>query len=94
MFDVVWFGFGLVLVWFGRSAFVCLKEVLLAGAQVPEDNAQVSQVQREGVVVGLHNLHGAIYRSKSNHRRSVGYSNWSIFLDLRKIQELVFQESP
>ncbi len=84
---LMWFGF-----WFGlvRSRF-CLKEVLLAGAQVPEHNAQVSQVQREGVVVGLHNLHGAVYRS--NYRRGVGYSNWSIVLDLRKIQELVFQES-
>ncbi len=37
--------------------------MLLAGAQVPEHNAQVRQVQREGVVVGLHNLHGAVYRS-------------------------------
>ncbi len=52
---MVWFWFGLV------GARFCLKEVLLAGAQVPEHNAQVSQVQREGVVVGLHNLHGAVY---------------------------------
>ncbi len=70
------------VVWFGKSAFVCLKEMLLAGAQVPEDNAQVSQVQREGVVVGLHNLHGAVYRS--NHRIILILKLVYIFLDLRK----------
>ena len=41
----------------------CLYEVLFAGAEMPEHNPQVGQVQREGVVVGLHHL----YRGHERH---------------------------